>query len=86
MIQSAFWNGIDFSGNFNRENSLFNFEAQRVKNILPASDFGTLCFETTSDEFNVLEIIDFTPLFFLSCCCQIRYHQSVHLNVSVSPD
>lgn len=34
MIQSAFWNGIDFSGNFNRENSLFNFEAQRVKNVL----------------------------------------------------
>lgn len=60
MIQSAFWNGIDFSGNFNREKSLFNFEAQRVKNIIPASDFGSLCFETTSDEFNVLEIIDLT--------------------------
>ena len=44
MIQSAFWNGIDFSGNFNRENSLFNFEAQRVKNIIPRGDFGKLCF------------------------------------------
>ena len=60
MLKTALHNGIDFSGNFNRENALFNFEAQRVKNVLPASDFGTLCIETTSEKFNVLEIIDLT--------------------------
>ena len=59
MIQSAFWNGIDFSGNFNRENSLFNFEAQRVKNILPVATLWTLCFETDSNNSNFLEIYDF---------------------------
>ena len=59
MIQSAFWNGIDFSGNFNRENALFNFEAQRVKNVLPVATLGTLCFETDSNTSNFLEIYDF---------------------------
>lgn len=60
MIRSAFWNGIDFSGNFNRENALFNFEAQRVKNIIPRGDFGKLCFFTNDDEFARLEITDLT--------------------------
>ena len=59
MIRPAFWNGIDFSGNFNRENSLFNFEAQRVKNILPVATLGTLCFEVYSSTSNFLEIYDF---------------------------
>ena len=60
MIQSAFWNGIDFSGNFNRENSLFNFETQRVKNIIPRGEFGKLCFLTDDDEFARVEITDLT--------------------------
>ena len=60
MIQSAFWNGIDFSGNFNRENALFNFEAQRVKNVLPVATLGTLCFETSSDEYNYIFIRNLT--------------------------
>jgi hypothetical protein len=60
MIRSAFWNGIDFSGNFNRENALFNFEAQRVKNILPVATLGTLCFETSSDEYNYIFIHNLT--------------------------
>ncbi len=58
MIQSAFWNGIDFSGNFNRENALFNFEAQRVKNILPVATLGTLCFEVDNDEYNSVFLIN----------------------------
>ena len=60
MIRSAFWNGIDFSGNFNRENSLFNFEAQRVKNVIPHGEFGKLCFFTNDDEFARVEITDLT--------------------------
>lgn len=58
MIQSAFWNGIDFSGNFNRENSLFNFEAQRVKNVLPVATLGTLCFEVDADEYNRIFLVN----------------------------
>ena len=60
MIQSAFWNGIDFSGNFNRENALFNFEAQRVKNIIPRGEFGKLCFLMNDDELSRIEIYDLT--------------------------
>ena len=32
MIQSALYNGINFSGDFARTNELINFSAKRVKN------------------------------------------------------
>lgn len=60
MLKTALHNGIDFSGKFNRENSLFNFEAQRVKNIIPRGEFGKLCFFTDDDEFARVEITDLT--------------------------
>lgn len=35
MIQPSKYNGINFSGDFNRTSEKYNFAAQRVKNILP---------------------------------------------------
>ena len=47
MIYPAKHNGIDFSGNFARENQLYNFDSQRKKCVLPSQTIQYLSFRVT---------------------------------------
>jgi hypothetical protein len=48
MIYPQPHNGIDFSGNHARESQYYNFDSQRVINVLPSQSIEYLCFEVTA--------------------------------------
>jgi hypothetical protein len=47
MIYPQQHNGIDFSGSYARESDYYNFDKQRIKNLLPSQSIEYLCFEVT---------------------------------------
>jgi len=63
MIESVFYNGIDFSGNFARKNELINFDAQRVKNKLNRGiDIQFLSFLYSGEEPELIQLAAFGDL------------------------
>lgn len=55
MIQSAHYNGIDFSGSFARSSNLVDFDSQRVKNILQRdAAIKYLSFFTDIDDADII--------------------------------
>jgi hypothetical protein len=50
MIQSAKHNGVNFSENINRNSSLYNFEAQRLKGYINRDKAMSLCFFSDTAE------------------------------------
>ena len=44
MIYPAKYNGINFSYDFTRESNKYNFDNQRIKQIIPSDSFGALSF------------------------------------------
>jgi hypothetical protein len=44
MIYPAKYNGVDFSGNFARESNRYDFDSQRIRNVLPSKSIYYLSF------------------------------------------